>query len=107
MSATYKPNSLYGKLRAMLCDNGMFDKDADAILERVIAADVKDTGGSMANRWGTDASGYPPQLMVALLISTKAHAVEWIDEKVPQHWARPMFLPQTAAEEAPAAPGPR
>lgn len=72
----------------MLVDCGMFDSDAKAVMERVKA----DKGNeAMSMRWRDGIEGYPEQLLAVLWLSTKRHAVEWIDDNIPLAWYRPMF----------------
>lgn len=86
----YGPDSFYTILRTQLYDNGLFEKQADDVLERVIANDA-DTSETMKGRWNDRASDYPPIMTAVLWMSVKDEALKWIDEKMPKHWARPMF----------------
>lgn len=76
------------KLKKMLIDHGMFEDQAVAVMELVKADKVNE---SMENRWNDEAAGYPPRLFVALWMSVSNHALEYIDEKCPKAWFRPMF----------------
>lgn len=69
----------------MLVGNGLFEREADAVMEALIA------GSSPAIRWQDDVSGYPPSVIAVLWISARRKAVEYIDANCPRHWARPLL----------------
>jgi hypothetical protein len=84
----YRPDSVYTHLRTQLYNSGLFENQADAILKNVVSR--KD---SMSGRWNDPVSGYPPGMTNVLWVSAKAEALNWIDNNMPMHWARPLFMP--------------
>lgn len=76
------------KMLELLINNGLFPQDAEEILKRYISSDE---AKPMACRMNDDESSYPPQALAAVWLGIQHHALEWIDENVPEHWARPIF----------------
>jgi hypothetical protein len=76
------------KAQQMLTECGMFDNQADAVIERVIAAPENE---AMRGRWNDDTEGYPPVMFNVLWLTVKRHALEYIEETCPQAWFKPMF----------------
>ena len=80
-----------GALEQKLFEHGMFPAEAKAVMDRVVAQDAEKDAPLMANRWSDAVSGYPPQLLVALWLAVKPHALEWIDANAPKAWYREAF----------------
>ncbi len=76
------------KAMKALSERGMFDTQAVEIIEKYLNSPL---GEMMKDRFDDDESNYPPQMFVGVWIGLKQTALEWIDEKKPKHWARPMF----------------
>lgn len=76
------------KLEERLYENGLFEDQAAAVVKRF---EESEAGKPMKGRMDEDESSYPSNLMVVLWVSVKHSAVEWIDENIPQHWARAVF----------------
>lgn len=76
------------RLIEMCVDCGMFDTQAKEVLDRVKADKVNEP---MKQRWNDAPEDYPEILFNVIWINTKQHALEWIDENLPQAWFRPMF----------------
>lgn len=95
----YKPDSIYNTIRTALYNNGLFENQAEAVLDRVIAQSEP-----MKGRWNDRVSDYPPAITTVLFLSAKLEAVKYIDENCPQHWARPMFTGEFDNPE-PKTPG--
>jgi len=81
------------RLRKNLSEQGVFDEQIDEIMQRVKSAPEN---ASMAQRWNDLASDYPPTIMSLAWFSTKRHALEYIDEKCPQAWFRPLFVSESS-----------
>lgn len=77
------------KLVEMLVNDGMFDTQANQVMERVKSNKINE---AMIGCWGDATEGYPETLFMPLWASTKDHALEWIDENLPQAFFRPMFV---------------
>lgn len=58
---------------------------------KAIIEQVKAKTPAMEHRWNDDVTGYPPELMATLWMSTKHEAVAWIDANKPEHFARNML----------------
>jgi hypothetical protein len=76
------------KAKQMLTERGMFDNQAEAVMDRVIAAPENK---AMQGRWNDDTSGYPPPMVNVLWFTVKRHALEYIEETCPEAWFKPMF----------------
>jgi len=76
------------KLNSMLVENGMFDSQAAAVIERVKADEANEP---MASRWKDDISDYPPQLLAVLWLTVRRIALAYIEETCPLVWFKPMF----------------
>ena len=76
------------KLKNMLVERGMFENQANAVMEAV----KTDKGNeAMLGRWNEPANAYPETLYLVLWSSVKDAALAWIDENCPRAWFRPMF----------------
>jgi len=98
-NTNYRPDSIYNTLRTKLYDNGLFENQADAVLENLMKSEAQEP---MKGRWNDSVEGYPKVLLVMGWIAAQDEAVKWIDANLPQHWARPMFTREP--DEAPAKP---
>ena len=76
------------KLLKLLCDNGLFEAEAQEVLKLYENGPLSE---SMKGRMDDDENGYPEMLMATVWVGIRSSAVTWIDENQPQHWARPMF----------------
>ena len=74
------------KVKEYLVGNGMFDNQAEAVLQRMKAGD-----DVMLHRWSDDTSEYPDVMLNVILLSARRHALDWIDENIPQAWFRGCF----------------
>lgn len=66
--------------------NGLFPKQAEAVLAEVIKE-----GGSMIPILDQAAGGYPPMLWEVFSKTLDRVAIEWIDKHHPDHFARLFF----------------
>ncbi len=73
-------------LTKYLTDNGMFARQAAAVMESLIKSNE-----SMAGRWDDAIEGYPKSLIGGLLVAVRLEATQWIDANQPQAWFRAMF----------------
>ncbi len=69
-------------------DRGMFDDDANAVVELLI---VDPKSNSMQGRWDQDMTGYPPQMLIVTVIALKSVAMKYIEEKIPMAWYKDAF----------------
>lgn len=72
-----------------LTERGMFDKEASAVIESVIAAEENE---AMEDRWDHNTDDYPESITNILQITLDHHAIKWIDENAPRAWYRGMFV---------------
>lgn len=72
----------------MLTSRGMFDDQAAAVMERVMADKANEP---MKGRWHDDVSNYPGPMLNILWLTVKRHAAEYIAETCPHAWFRPLF----------------
>lgn len=78
------------RLKKMLTDRGMFDDQADAILEEAIPK-IESATPDYQMTWNRPAEEYPDVLYNVMWIYLKDAALEWIEKNAPQTWFRPMF----------------
>lgn len=74
-----------------LTDNGMFESQAEAVIEQFMGTDATQP---MRGRWDDPTTEYPAALTDALLHGLCFVALEWIDANLPEAWYRPIFLPE-------------
>jgi len=79
-------------IHKMLCNHGIWDNEAAAIIEQ---AKADKTLEAMQNRWNDDAKGYPKSVLVITWIAVKRIAVEWLQEHKPKHFALFMLQDET------------
>lgn len=79
------------KLKKFLTDNGMFEEQADAVLE-VAIPQIEALVPDYSFTWERPANEYPPVLYAVMLSIVKEEAVKWIDANLPMAWYRPMFI---------------
>jgi hypothetical protein len=75
------------KLKTLCEENGLWKEEADA----VVAAYREEVDGDMKRRWNDNVEDYPVQMIAVLWMGTKRCALDYIDKKCPEHFARPMF----------------
>ena len=76
------------KFVKMLYDNGLFEKEAEAVIEHYVNSPI---GADMKECLNEDEANYPKPMMAVVWVGIKHSAVEWIDANHPQHWARAVF----------------
>ena len=77
------------KMKALLMQNGMFESEAEQVMEMA----KNDTRlADMKSRWNDDIEGYPPQLLNVVWFSVKRNALLWIDANIPQAYYRNFFI---------------
>jgi len=69
-----------------LTDCGLREDEAQKVMERVEADPVME-----AVKFSDTHEGYPVQCVAAIWMNIKRHALAYIDDEKPQHFARPMF----------------
>lgn len=83
-----EPRTIKELMLKHLVTNGLSTAQAEEVLARFAGSDA---GEPMLARWGTAHAGYPATMMAILRMGVNQEAVKFIDETIPQHWARPMF----------------
>ena len=77
------------KMKALLMQNGMFESEAEQVMEMA----KNDTClTDMKNRWNDDIEGYPPPLLKVVWFGVKKNALLWIDANIPQAYYRNFFI---------------
>ena len=79
------------KMIELLCENGMWPKDAPVVIDEMLAA-REEGDPSHAVRWDGPTDQYPPQLLAVLWMSVRAAGLKWIDANCPEAFYRPMFV---------------
>jgi len=85
------------KFKAMLTSNGMFDNQADEVLE--LFKPKMEVGGYRMT-WDRPASEYPLPVYAMGQMILYQTAVEWFDANLPKAWNRQAFLPPSEREAA-------
>jgi len=78
-----------------LTSSGFFPDQAQEVFERLVANPAQ---ASMQGRWNDDYTGYPKSIYAIVLLAVKGIALEYIKEKMPKAWFRPMFDDKMAKE---------
>lgn len=73
------------KMKERLVENGLWPKEADAVIEN---AEYDKSLDAMVSRWDETVEGYPSQLLATIWASIKLFAIEWIDKNKPMHFAK-------------------
>ena len=71
------------KLKEMLFSNGLFENQAEEIIDYA-RQENELIAGVLGKQW----EGYPEAFHAVLWLEVRRRAVECIDEKWPDHWAR-------------------
>jgi len=76
-----------------LTSRGMFDNQAKEVMDRVVedSKNKDSANNSMNSRWTDDIDGYPAPMKVVIYMGIEPIALEYIKEKIPEAWFRPMF----------------
>jgi hypothetical protein len=91
-----EPRTFRQAMLKRLVQCGLFPDKAGEVIAAHIAAD----DGAMEDRWDDALSGYPDSMLAVVFVGLNATAVKWIDENMPNHFARPMFATQPPEERA-------
>ena len=75
----------------MITDCGVFDTQAEKIMERAKQLFAEDNPDYNVT-WNRPASEYPDAFFGIGFLTVKRAAIEWIDENIPQAWFRAMFV---------------
>jgi hypothetical protein len=73
----------------MITDNGVFDDQAEKMMQSVIEEFNAD---SYKVTWDRPASEYPDAFYIVCFMRIKPIIVKWIDANIPQAWFRAMFV---------------
>lgn len=74
------------RMHQYLTDNGLWDDEADMILESLIADPLTEV-------FQKEASDYPTVFFVAATMTVRYQALEWLDANKPMHFAQYMLDP--------------
>jgi len=78
------------KLSKMLVDNGMFENQANKVLDIAIPR-IEAATPRYRFTWDRPAEEYPDILYKIMWFEVKKAAKEWLAENAPEAWYRPMF----------------
>jgi hypothetical protein len=76
------------KVLDLLYNNGMFQDQAEQVLERVV---TDDACTDFQGRWNDRVEDYPSLMVNLLWMAVKRVALAWINENCPQAWFKPLF----------------
>jgi hypothetical protein len=88
--------TFYQLIEKMMADNGMFDTQIKECMPRM---DEHEALELMRGRMSEDQSAYPAPMANMILMNAKIVILEYIDEKCPEAWFRPCFLPQDQQQQ--------
>lgn len=74
----------------MLTDRGMFDNQADAVMQEAIPLLERLSKGYRIT-WERPASEYPEPIFNVMWLPLRDTALKWIKENAPEAWFRPLF----------------
>lgn len=78
------------KLKKMLTDCGMFDNQADKVLEEAIPA-MESMGEAFTLTWDSPSEHYPDSMYSIIRIPLYKETLKWIDKNAPEAWFRDIF----------------
>ena len=78
-----------GFLHKKLVENGLFPVQATGVMEMILPDDAFCSLHEVLHK---KIEGYPDVFKAVAWMTVKNLAVEWIDENMPSHWARSMFV---------------
>jgi hypothetical protein len=78
------------KLKDMLVQNGMFEKQAEKVLDIAIPR-IEALPPRERITWDRPAEEYPDVLYKIMWSEVKQAAKEWLAENAPEAWYRPIF----------------
>jgi len=79
------------KFAQMLTDRGMFESQADKVMEQFVP-EFDEVNAGYRVTWERPASEYPDAFYAVGFMYLKKTALRWIDENLPQAWFRVMFV---------------
>ncbi len=71
-----------------LTDSGFFPEQALEVFDRLVEHPAQI---SMQGRWNDDYTSYPPMMLNILTVAVDSIALDYIKEKMPNAWFRPVF----------------
>lgn len=71
-----------------LTDSGFFPEQASEVFDRLVEHPAQIY---MQGRWNDDYTSYPPMMLNILAVAVDSIALDYIKEKMPNAWFRPMF----------------
>lgn len=78
------------KLKDMLVQNGMFESQAEKVLEIAIPK-IEAATPEYRVTWNRPANEYPESVYKIMWTYARAAAKDWIAENAPKAWYRPIF----------------
>jgi hypothetical protein len=78
------------RLKDMLVQNGMFEDQAEKVLEIAIPR-IESADPNYRITWNRPADEYPEPVYKSMWLYVRAAAKEWLAENAPEAWFRPMF----------------
>lgn len=76
-------------LRDTLTENGLWQDEAEDVIDRYAAQVLK--AGGMTDRWNEPTTSIPDATLAALEVAVKGEAVEYLLETKPNHFALTML----------------
>lgn len=78
-----------------LTSSGFFPDQALEVFNLFIEQPAQ---ASMKGRWNEDVTGYPAMILNISMLAIRSVALEYIKEKMPKAWFRPVFDDEMAKE---------
>lgn len=76
------------KIQEYLKETVYFDEYILSIIDAVID---DERNKEIKNWWNDDINGYPPYMVPIILVGVNAIALEWLKDKMPEHFLIPFF----------------
>jgi len=79
------------RFKQFLIDRGMFDSQADEVIE-IFIKQVDYLNGSYQITWDRPSTEYPDAFYAVHIGALKEVALSWINENIPLAWFKDLFL---------------
>lgn len=73
---------------------GMFESQANEVMDKAVLEshdNENSVNREMRDRWGDSIDAYPPMMKALVFMGIEPIALEYIKEKCPEAWFRPIF----------------
>ena len=76
--------TIKNKIKEKLTQHGLWPEEVDSVVLNTISEPENE---AMKDRWNDDEQDYPPAIVVLAWISAKFHAIDFLEQTKPKHFA--------------------